>query len=160
MSVDQKHLAEARLGILSILHTIMSSVTLLWSVLHQADNSDKPAAASAASTSNINLGSTKVQQARHIHYTAKSIPLKFRGGGVKVKACFSGVGLEPLIPVKGFLILQHMKAFWTNSCSQLCGKSLGMCPFLSQHDCTPLHKARFLKTWTGKFGVHLACTDS
>lgn len=62
MSVDQKHLAEARSGILSILHTIMSSVTLLWSVLHQADNSDKPAAASAASTSNINLGSTKVHQ--------------------------------------------------------------------------------------------------
>lgn len=61
VSVDQKHLAEARLGILSILHTIMSSVTLLWSVLHQADNSDRPAAASAASTSNINLGSTKVQ---------------------------------------------------------------------------------------------------
>jgi len=60
VSVDQKHLAEARSGILSILHTIMSSVTLLWSVLHQADSSDKPAAASAASTSNINLGSTKV----------------------------------------------------------------------------------------------------
>uniref|UniRef100_A0A668RQD7 DOP1 leucine zipper like protein A n=1 Tax=Oreochromis aureus TaxID=47969 RepID=A0A668RQD7_OREAU len=59
VNVDQKHLAEARSGILSILHTIMSSVTLLWSVLHQADNSDKPAAASAASTSNINLGSTK-----------------------------------------------------------------------------------------------------
>uniref|UniRef100_A0AAY5K8G4 Dopey N-terminal domain-containing protein n=1 Tax=Esox lucius TaxID=8010 RepID=A0AAY5K8G4_ESOLU len=58
--VDQKHLAEARSGILSILHTIMSSVTLLWSVLYQADNSDRPAAASAASTSNINLGSTKV----------------------------------------------------------------------------------------------------
>ena len=62
VSVDQKHLAEARSGILSILHTIMSSVTLLWSVLHQADNSDRPAAASAASTSNINLGSTKVHQ--------------------------------------------------------------------------------------------------
>ncbi|XP_024256006.1 protein dopey-1 isoform X2 [Oncorhynchus tshawytscha] len=58
-SVDQKHLAEARSGILSILHTIMSSVTLLWSVLYQADCSDRPAAASAASTSNINLGSTK-----------------------------------------------------------------------------------------------------
>nr|XP_020477247.1 protein dopey-1 isoform X2 [Monopterus albus] len=59
VSVDQKHLAEARSGILSILHTIMSSVTLLWSILHQADNTDRPAAASAASTSNINLGSTK-----------------------------------------------------------------------------------------------------
>lgn len=64
VSVDQKHLTEARSGILSILHTIMSSVTLLWSVLHQADNSDKPAAASAASTSNINLGSTKVHRKR------------------------------------------------------------------------------------------------
>ncbi|KAJ3597369.1 hypothetical protein NHX12_000897, partial [Muraenolepis orangiensis] len=59
VNVDQKHLAEARAGILSILHTIMSSVTLLWSVLHQADSSDKPAVASACSTSNINLGSTK-----------------------------------------------------------------------------------------------------
>ncbi|XP_067093972.1 protein dopey-1 [Osmerus mordax] len=59
VSVDQKHLAEARSGILSILHTIMASVTLLWSVLYQADSSDRPAAACAASTSNINLGSTK-----------------------------------------------------------------------------------------------------
>ncbi|XP_054596555.1 protein DOP1A isoform X2 [Nothobranchius furzeri] len=59
VSVDQKHLAEARSGILSILHTIMSSVTLLWSILHLADSSDRPAAASAAFTSNINLGSTK-----------------------------------------------------------------------------------------------------
>lgn len=73
MSVDQKHLAEARLGILSILHTIMSSVTLLWSVLHQADNSDKPAAASAASNSNINLGSTKVPDTTNVHYIAQSL---------------------------------------------------------------------------------------
>lgn len=71
VSVDQKHLAEARLGILSILHTIMSSVTLLWSVLHQADNSDKPAAASAASISNINLGSTKVPQTTYLPCNAK-----------------------------------------------------------------------------------------
>lgn len=73
MSVDQKHLAEARLGILSILHTIMSSVTLLWSILHQADNSDKPAAATAASTSNINLGSTKVPQTANVPYITKCI---------------------------------------------------------------------------------------
>ncbi|KAJ8354068.1 hypothetical protein SKAU_G00216350 [Synaphobranchus kaupii] len=59
VSVDQKQLSEARAGILSILHTIMSSVTLLWSVLYLADSSERPAAASAASTSNINLGSTK-----------------------------------------------------------------------------------------------------
>uniref|UniRef100_A0A671RT25 Protein dopey-1-like n=1 Tax=Sinocyclocheilus anshuiensis TaxID=1608454 RepID=A0A671RT25_9TELE len=58
-NVDQKHLADARAGILSILHTIMSSVTLLWGVLYLADSSDRPAEASACSTSNINLGSTK-----------------------------------------------------------------------------------------------------
>ncbi|XP_056618068.1 protein dopey-1 isoform X2 [Triplophysa dalaica] len=58
-NVDQKHLAEARAGILSILHTIMSSVTLLWGVLYLVDSSDRPAAASACSSSNINLGSTK-----------------------------------------------------------------------------------------------------
>ncbi|XP_048881412.1 protein dopey-1 isoform X3 [Brienomyrus brachyistius] len=57
--VDQKQLAEARSGILSILHTIMSSVTLLWSVLYLADSSERPAAASASWLSNINLGSTK-----------------------------------------------------------------------------------------------------
>lgn len=76
VSVDQKHLAEARSGILSILHTIMSSVTLLWSVLHQADNSDKPAAASAASTSNINLGSTKVYLAAD-SYSIKDSVISF-----------------------------------------------------------------------------------
>lgn len=58
VSVDQKHLAEARSGILSILHTIMSSVTLLWSALYLADSSERPNGATCSS--NINLGSTKV----------------------------------------------------------------------------------------------------
>ncbi|XP_064364786.1 protein dopey-1 isoform X3 [Dromaius novaehollandiae] len=59
VNVDQKHLIEARNGILSILHMIMSSVTLLWSILHLADSSEK-ATAAAASITTINLGSTKV----------------------------------------------------------------------------------------------------
>ncbi|XP_039603504.1 protein dopey-1 isoform X2 [Polypterus senegalus] len=59
VNVDQKHLAEARSGILSILHTIISSVTLLWSVLYLADTSERPASASAILPSIINLGSTK-----------------------------------------------------------------------------------------------------
>uniref|UniRef100_A0A8C4XIT2 DOP1 leucine zipper like protein A n=1 Tax=Falco tinnunculus TaxID=100819 RepID=A0A8C4XIT2_FALTI len=59
VNVDQKHLIEARNGILSILHMIMSSVTLLWSILHLADSSEKTTAA-AASITTINLGSTKV----------------------------------------------------------------------------------------------------
>ncbi|NXQ48633.1 DOP1 protein, partial [Catharus fuscescens] len=58
-NVDQKHLVEARNGILSILHMIMSSVTLLWSILHLADSSEKTIAAAAASITTINLGSTK-----------------------------------------------------------------------------------------------------
>ncbi|KAM7173394.1 protein DOP1A isoform 1-T3 [Macrochelys suwanniensis] len=59
VNVDQKYLFEARSGILSILHMIMSSVTLLWSILHQADSSEKITAAAAASVTTINLGSTK-----------------------------------------------------------------------------------------------------
>ncbi|KAM4771624.1 protein DOP1A [Rhinophrynus dorsalis] len=59
VNVDQKHLLEARNGILSILHLIMSSVTLLWSVLQQADSSEKHCTAAAASVTTINLGSTK-----------------------------------------------------------------------------------------------------
>ncbi|XP_061479206.1 protein dopey-1 isoform X2 [Rhineura floridana] len=59
VNVDQKHMYEARSGILSILHMIMSSVTLLWSILHQADSSEKTRAAAAASVTTINLGSTK-----------------------------------------------------------------------------------------------------
>ncbi|XP_053566454.1 protein dopey-1 isoform X1 [Bombina bombina] len=54
VNVDQKHLLEARSGILSILHLIMSSVTLLWSILHQDDTES-----TAASVATINLGSTK-----------------------------------------------------------------------------------------------------
>ncbi|XP_057383563.1 protein dopey-1 isoform X9 [Balaenoptera acutorostrata] len=59
VNVDQKHLFEARSGILSILHMIMSSVTLLWSVLHQADSSEKITIAASASVTTINLGATK-----------------------------------------------------------------------------------------------------
>ncbi|NXE28008.1 DOP1 protein, partial [Ardeotis kori] len=59
VNVDQKHLIEARNGILSILHMIMSSVTLLWSILHLADSSEKTTAAAAAAITTINLGSTK-----------------------------------------------------------------------------------------------------
>ncbi|XP_021568043.1 protein dopey-1 isoform X2 [Carlito syrichta] len=59
VNVDQKHLFEARGGILSILHMIMSSVTLLWSILHQADSSEKMTVAASASVTTINLGATK-----------------------------------------------------------------------------------------------------
>ncbi|XP_049974844.1 protein dopey-1 isoform X2 [Alexandromys fortis] len=59
VNVDQKHLFEARSGILSILHMIMSSVTLLWSILHQADAAEKMTVTASASVTTINLGATK-----------------------------------------------------------------------------------------------------
>uniref|UniRef100_G1P124 DOP1 leucine zipper like protein A n=2 Tax=Myotis lucifugus TaxID=59463 RepID=G1P124_MYOLU len=59
VNVDHRHLYEARKGILSILHMIMSSVTLLWSILHQADSSEKMTVAASASVTTINLGATK-----------------------------------------------------------------------------------------------------
>lgn len=45
---------------------IMSSVTLLWSILHQADSSEKMTVAASASVTTINLGATKV---RNSHFT-------------------------------------------------------------------------------------------
>ncbi|XP_067845265.1 protein dopey-1 isoform X2 [Heptranchias perlo] len=56
VTVDQKYLSEAQNGILFILYTIMSSVSLLWGILQVADSTERTAAASAVT---INLGSTK-----------------------------------------------------------------------------------------------------
>uniref|UniRef100_UPI00398E42B7 protein DOP1A n=1 Tax=Pristiophorus japonicus TaxID=55135 RepID=UPI00398E42B7 len=56
VTVDQKYLSEARNGILFILCTIMSSVSLLWGILQVADSTERTAAASAVT---VNLGSTK-----------------------------------------------------------------------------------------------------
>ncbi|XP_078412940.1 protein DOP1A isoform X4 [Cetorhinus maximus] len=56
VSVDQKYLSEARNGILFILCTIMSSVSLLWGILQVADSTERTVAASAVT---INLGSSK-----------------------------------------------------------------------------------------------------
>lgn len=56
VTVDQKYLTEARNGILFILYTIMSSVSLLWGVLQAVDSTERTTVASAVT---INLGSTK-----------------------------------------------------------------------------------------------------
>ncbi|XP_051867917.1 protein dopey-1 isoform X1 [Pristis pectinata] len=56
VTVDQKYLTEARNGILFILYTIMSSVSLLWGILQVADSTERTTVASAVT---INLGSTK-----------------------------------------------------------------------------------------------------
>ncbi|XP_069788305.1 protein DOP1A isoform X2 [Narcine bancroftii] len=56
VTVDQKCLTEARNGILFILYTIMSSVSLLWGLLQVVDSTERTTVASAVT---INLGSTK-----------------------------------------------------------------------------------------------------
>ncbi|XP_069462423.1 protein DOP1A isoform X2 [Ambystoma mexicanum] len=60
VNIDQKHLLEARSGVLSILHLIMTSVALLWSILYQTDSSElATASAATASVTTVNLGSPK-----------------------------------------------------------------------------------------------------
>lgn len=56
------------------------------------------------------------------------------------------MGLGPVVSVKKTL---DASAFCTISSSQLCGNTLGM----FQHDCAPLHKARFRKTRMSECGV-------
>ncbi|XP_078504257.1 protein DOP1A [Lissotriton helveticus] len=58
VNIDQKHLSEARSGVLSILHLIMTSVAFLWSILYQTDASELAAAAAATATT-VHLGSSK-----------------------------------------------------------------------------------------------------
>ena len=58
---------------------------------------------------------------------------------------FSGAGIGPLVPVKGTLkAFGQFHALW---------EQFGDGPFLFQHDCTSVHKARSIKTWMREFGV-------
>ncbi|KAK3545468.1 hypothetical protein QTP70_007685 [Hemibagrus guttatus] len=66
----------------------------------------------------------------------------------------SGVGLSPLVPVKGTLNASAcfiLPTLW---------EQFGNDPFLFQHDCKPVHKSRSLKTWMSEFDVEeLDCTN-
>ena len=72
--------------------------------------------------------------------------VKFGEGGIMVWCFFSGAGLGPLLPVKGTLIFDNslLPSLW---------EQFGDAPFLFQHDCAPVHKARCIKTWMRGFGV-------
>ena len=61
--------------------------------------------------------------------------VKFGGGGTMVWCCFLGVGLGPLVPVKGTL---NVSAYQEHT---------------KKHDCAPLQKARPIKTWMSKFSM-------
>lgn len=65
---------------------------------------------------------------------------------------FSGAGLGPFVPVKGTLNESAYQEILDNSMLPTLCEQFGDGPFLYQHDCVPVHKARSIKTW-----IHL-CT--
>ncbi|MCI4391978.1 hypothetical protein PGIGA_G00140630 [Pangasianodon gigas] len=70
-----------------------------------------------------------------------------------VWGCFSGVGLGPLLPVKGNVNASAYQDILDNAMLPTLWEQFGDGPFLFQHDCAPVHKARSIKTWLDEFGV-------
>ncbi|KAK3535289.1 hypothetical protein QTP70_007432 [Hemibagrus guttatus] len=68
-------------------------------------------------------------------------------------AAVDGVGLGPLAPVKGTLNASAYQDILDNFMLPTLWEQFGDDPFLFQHDCTPVTKARSIKTWMSEFGV-------
>jgi len=67
--------------------------------------------------------------------------------------CFPGAGLGPLVPVKGILNSSAYQEILDNFMLPTLWKQFADGPFLFQHDCAPVHKAKSIKTWMSQFGV-------
>jgi len=70
-----------------------------------------------------------------------------------VWCCCSGAGLGPLVPVRGTLNASAYQEILDNLMHLTWWKQFGDGPFLFQHDCASVHKARSIKTWMSQFGV-------
>lgn len=77
----------------------------------------------------------------------------FRGGEIMPRDCFTGVGLGPLVPVKGNLNASTYQDILDNSMLPTLWEQLGEGPLLFKHDCAPVHKARSIKAWLREFCV-------
>ena len=70
-----------------------------------------------------------------------------------VWGCSSGAGLGLLVPVKGTLNASAYQEVLDSSMLPTLWEQFGDGPFLFQHDCAPVHKAKSIKTWRRDFGV-------
>ncbi len=61
--------------------------------------------------------------------------------------------LGPVLPVKGNLNASAYQEMLDNTLLPMLWEQFGEGPFLFQHDCAPVHNARFMKTWLDEFGV-------
>ncbi|KAK3555144.1 hypothetical protein QTP86_009995 [Hemibagrus guttatus] len=63
------------------------------------------------------------------------------------------VGLGPLVPLRGTLNASAYQDIVDNFMLPTLWEQFGDDPFLFQHDCTLVRKARSIKTWMSEFGV-------